>query len=71
MAASGCGSSVDKQGRWGKLPENGEAGEMTAPKIDNPILNSPFKEPARYFELDEDGTPTSVELEGRRRSEYI
>lgn len=44
---------------------------MAAVKIDNPILNSPFEEPSRHWQLDEDGSPTGVILDGRRRSEYI
>lgn len=39
--------------------------------IDNPILNSPFAEPSRHWELDENGVPTGVPASGRRRSEFI
>lgn len=39
--------------------------------IDNPILNSPFSAPARHWVLDENGIPTGVSAEGRRRSEFI
>ncbi|MGD0248071.1 MAG: DEAD/DEAH box helicase family protein, partial [Candidatus Limnocylindrales bacterium] len=38
--------------------------------IDNPILNSPFREPARHFRFDEDGI-TNETAEGRRRSTYF
>ncbi len=44
---------------------------MTAAVIDNPILNSPFAEPTRYWDLDENGIPTGKFLSGRRRSEFI
>lgn len=36
--------------------------------IDNPIINGPFDEPERYFEMGPDG-PTGQVLSGRRRSE--
>ena len=38
--------------------------------IDNPILNSPFAEPARHFRFDEDGITSEI-AEGRRRSTYF
>ena len=38
--------------------------------IENPILNSPFTEPARHFKFDEDGITSEV-AEGRRRSTYF
>lgn len=38
--------------------------------IDNPILNSPFAEPARHFRFDKDGITSEV-AEGRRRSTYF
>jgi type III restriction enzyme len=40
-------------------------------RFDNPILNSPFARPTRYWALDEAGKPTGEIAEGRRRSEYI
>ena len=39
--------------------------------IDNPILNSPFAEPSRHWELDENGIPTGSPAPGRRRSEFV
>jgi type III restriction enzyme len=45
--------------------------DVTAAVIDNPILNSPFAEPTRHWELDENGVPTGKPLPGRRRSEFI
>ena len=44
---------------------------VTGPVIDNPILNSPFAEPSRHWELDENGIPTGTPASGRRRSEFI
>ena len=38
--------------------------------IENPILNSPFREPSRHFRFDEDGITTEV-VEGRRLSTYF
>jgi len=44
---------------------------VTAAVIDNPILNSPFAEPTRHWDLDESGIPTGTPALGRRRSEFI
>jgi len=38
--------------------------------IDNPILNSPFLEPARHFRFDENGVTNEI-VPGRRRSTYF
>lgn len=38
--------------------------------IENPILNSPHREPSRHFRFDDDGITDEV-VEGRRRSEYF
>ena len=42
---------------------------VTGPVINNPILNSPFAEPSRHWELAENGIPTGTPASGRRRSE--
>ena len=39
--------------------------------IENPILNSPFQEPARHFAFDERGVIIGAILDGRRRSVYF
>ncbi|MGE0119519.1 MAG: BPTD_3080 family restriction endonuclease [Dongiaceae bacterium] len=39
--------------------------------INNPILNSPFREPNRHFHLNEDGTPTGIINPARRPSAYV
>lgn len=38
--------------------------------IDNPIINSPYEEPARHFRFDEDGITDEI-LEQRRNSAYF
>ena len=38
--------------------------------IENPILNSPYREPTRHFEFDDDGI-TSTIVEGRRESSFF
>jgi type III restriction enzyme len=38
--------------------------------IDNPILNSPFREPTRHFKFDDQGITNEVMAE-RRRSGYF
>jgi type III restriction enzyme len=38
--------------------------------IENPILNSPFAEPARHFRFDEDGITSKI-AKGHRRSTYF
>ena len=44
---------------------------MSNPFFDKPILNSPYREPARHWELDDSGQPTQRILESRRRAEFI
>ena len=44
-------------------------GQTSAP-IDNPIINSPFVEPARHFSV-VDGQVTGAIEEGRRPSEFF
>jgi type III restriction enzyme len=39
--------------------------------VNNPILNSPFREPDRHFHLNEDGTPTGIINPARRPSAYV
>jgi type III restriction enzyme len=39
--------------------------------FDHPILNSPYRYPARHWELDADGQPTQHIVESRRRAEFI
>lgn len=38
--------------------------------IENPIINSPFREPTRHFRFDDDGITDQV-VDGRRRSYYV
>ena len=44
---------------------------MSNPFFDHPILNSPYKSPTKYWELDESGQPTQKSLEGRRPAKFI
>jgi type III restriction enzyme len=39
--------------------------------IENPILNSPYREPARHFRLDANGQITDTIDAGRRGSSYF
>jgi len=39
--------------------------------FDHPILNTPYKEPTRYWELDAQGQPTQKILESRRKADFI
>ena len=41
---------------------------VSATVIDNPILNSPFAEPARHWLLDDNGIPTGIPADGRRHA---
>ena len=41
-----------------------------AERIENPILNSPYDEPTRYWKFDDEGITNEV-VDGRRRSEYF
>ena len=38
---------------------------------EHPILNSPYKPPARHWELDDQGQPTQRTIESRRGAEFI
>ncbi|MCU0864335.1 MAG: DEAD/DEAH box helicase family protein [Planctomycetes bacterium] len=44
---------------------------MSNPFFDHPILNSPYENPSRHWELDESGQPTQRILETRRKAEFI
>jgi len=44
---------------------------MTNQFFEKPILNSPYAQPARHWELDADGQPTQQIIEVRRRTELI
>lgn len=44
---------------------------MSEQFFERPILNSPYEYPARHWELDEDGQPTTRVFDVRRRSELI
>src|SRR5687768_7155845 len=44
---------------------------MSNPFFDRPILNSPYNEPKRHWELDADGQPTQRVMDIRRRAEFI
>ena len=39
--------------------------------FEQPILNSPYENPNRHWELDADGQPTQEIIEARRRAEFI
>src|SRR4051812_21667328 len=43
---------------------------MPSSVIENPILNSPFEEPTRYFKFDDDGITDQI-LDGRRPSAHF
>lgn len=49
---------------WGALMSGGFVGQ-------NPVLNSPYKEPSRHFRLNDDGTPTDVIEDFRRPHAYL
>ena len=52
------------------LPDRGVGGMANA-FVNNPILNSPFREPDRHFRLSDDGTPTEIIEPTRRTSSYV
>ena len=39
--------------------------------FEQPILNSPYEDPARHWELDEDGQPTNRIIDGRRAAKFV
>jgi type III restriction enzyme len=44
---------------------------MSNPFFDHPILNSPYENPTRHWELDEHGQPTQAIVDRRRRASFI
>jgi type III restriction enzyme len=44
---------------------------MTNQFFERPILNSPYREPSRYWELDDSGQPTQEIIDKRRPAEFI
>lgn len=44
---------------------------MTSDFFSGPILNSPYRYPRRHWELDEEGQPTQLVVESRRRAKFI
>ncbi len=44
---------------------------MTEQFFERPILNSPYDYPARHWELDDEGQPTTRILDSRRRCDFI
>jgi hypothetical protein len=44
---------------------------MTDAFFEQPILNSPYREPTRHWELDPDGQPTQKKTDKRRPAEFI
>ena len=75
MRATDRGARVPRSLAGGVAPGRGDgmwhSRCVSATVIDNPILNSPFAEPARHWVLDDNGIPTGVPADGRRRSEFI
>ncbi|MDA8149899.1 MAG: hypothetical protein M0041_01990, partial [Nitrospiraceae bacterium] len=43
---------------------------MSQVVIENPIINSPFEEPARHFKFSDDGITNEI-VESRRSSSYF
>jgi type III restriction enzyme len=44
---------------------------MSEPFFDHPILNSPYENPVKHWELDETGQPTQIVTEQRRKAKFI
>ncbi len=44
---------------------------MSTDFFDSPILNSPYRAPSRYWELDEFGQPTQRQVDGRRKASFV
>ena len=44
---------------------------MSKQFFEQPILNSPYQYPSRYWELDETSQPTQRIIEGRRPAQFI
>ena len=48
-----------------------EAPPATDAFFERPILNSPYEQPRRHWELDEQGQPTQQIVEERRKADFI
>lgn len=48
----------------------GESGRLSRKSIENPVINTPFKEPNRYFRFTDDGITDEI-VDGRRPSSYF
>src|SRR6266581_2037743 len=57
----------DSRRSAGHLPR----AKMSDAFFEQPILNSPYECPTRYWELDAAGQPTQLIIENRRRAEFI
>ena len=44
---------------------------MSGAFFEQPVVDSPYEHPARHWELDPEGQPTSRIVEQRRRAEFI
>jgi len=53
-----------------KKHEQNESNSMSQVVIENPIINSPFDEPTRYFKFSDEGITNEL-VEGRRSSSYF
>ncbi len=47
-----------------------QGGHLPDVVIENPVINSPFREPAQHFRFDEDGITSEI-ADGRRPSSYF
>ena len=56
---------------WGHESHPDITKSMSNPFFDQPILNSPYDYPHRYWELDEAGQPTQKIIESRRSAKFI
>jgi type III restriction enzyme len=45
--------------------------DTSNPFFDHPILNSPYADPRRHWELDESGQPTQRIVESRRQADFV
>jgi type III restriction enzyme len=62
-------SPTDDSDALEPIPVCGQGEAMSF--VDNPVINSPFEEPKRHHQLNEEGQPTGIVSSGRRESMQI
>jgi len=66
----GCGAAQNRTPRVGVSDVEGDLCVVRQVVIENPVINSPFREPGRHFKFTDEGITNEV-INGRRSSSYF